>query len=347
MKCGFYKAMTRKPSEKVDGIQIARALAALSIVYFHSWVALQHYSTGVHTISVLQKYGHYSINLFFAISGYVICFVLSKPTFDLKGFAIKRALRLYPLYWLCLAVFAYTVYIRGPSPKETTEYILYSATLLPTHDMPYYDVAWSLQHEIFFYFMAALIVPRFGLKVLVAVLACSAALATYLNLPVHSLPISHFHLDFMMGVLAYMLRNSAKKYDARIFSAIGLAFMFFGFWLPVELSFPLAWFFLLYGLSAFDASRAPWLRPLVTLGDASYSLYMIHAIVFLFAYRYIYGLPGWTAEPVRFLLIAACVILSMISLVSIERPFIKLGNHLAKRRSTPIAPPSGQATPLP
>jgi exopolysaccharide production protein ExoZ len=86
----------------------------------------------------------------------VICLVVSRPSFDLASFLIKRAFRLYPLWLVTLTAFAVMALVwRGPLQTETIGYFFYSATLLPTEHFPFYDIGWSLQHEMVFYLIAA------------------------------------------------------------------------------------------------------------------------------------------------------------------------------------------------
>src|ERR1700735_3897837 len=78
----------------------ARAIAALSIVYYHSWTSIVRFpKDSAYQIPGLTTYGWFAVYLFFAISGYVICLVVSRETFRVPSFLIKRLFRLYPL-WL-------------------------------------------------------------------------------------------------------------------------------------------------------------------------------------------------------------------------------------------------------
>src|ERR1700689_163626 len=142
---------------KQTGIQMARAVAALTILYFHSWVSIVRFPAGTAwQIPVVTNYGHLAVDLFFAISGYVICLVVSRESFGVPSFLIKRVFRLYPLWLGMLTIFAVTAWLwRGFTPRETLDFFLYSAALLPTVGNPFYNVGWSLQHEIAFYFIVA------------------------------------------------------------------------------------------------------------------------------------------------------------------------------------------------
>lgn len=71
--------------DKLPGLQVARAVAALSIAYFHSWVALVRFPKDtVFPLPILTSYGGLAVDLFFAISGFVICLVLSRPSFSVQ-----------------------------------------------------------------------------------------------------------------------------------------------------------------------------------------------------------------------------------------------------------------------
>src|SRR6204780_5731686 len=109
-------------SNKQVGIQVARAIAALSIVYYHSWTSIVRFpKDSAYQIPGLTTYGWFAVYLFFAISGYVICLVVSGETFWVPSFLIKRLFRLYPLWLVVLSIFAVTAWLlRGLQPFETS-----------------------------------------------------------------------------------------------------------------------------------------------------------------------------------------------------------------------------------
>ena len=77
-------------------------------------------------------------------------------------------------------------------------------------------------------------------------------------------------------------------------------------------------------------------------GDASYSIYLLHYIVFLIAamasVRLGFTLPTWVCEPFRFAAIAACRLISYLTWRVIERPMIRLGDQLSRTRSVKVQP---------
>jgi exopolysaccharide production protein ExoZ len=68
---------------KLEGLQAARALASLSVAYFHSYPALRAFpETAINPIPFLKAWGFLGVDFFFAISGYVICLVVSRRSFS-------------------------------------------------------------------------------------------------------------------------------------------------------------------------------------------------------------------------------------------------------------------------
>jgi hypothetical protein len=95
-----------EPQNKLPGLQIARAAAALGIAYFHSWHVTMPFPPGTsYPIPFLKEYGWIAVNFFFSISGFVICLVATKPNFRPLQFLVRRVFRLYPLWIVTSLVF--------------------------------------------------------------------------------------------------------------------------------------------------------------------------------------------------------------------------------------------------
>jgi exopolysaccharide production protein ExoZ len=322
---------------KLYGLQIGRGLAAFSIVYFHSWVAIMSYPEGTsYPIEALRHWGFLGVNFFFAISGYVICLVVSKSDFTIRSFFIRRFFRLYPIYWAVLYLFVKIGHTtRGNVDTETTSYLLYSATLLPTKSMPYLDVAWSLQHEVFFYIAAAIIIPIFGLRGLAIALGLSAITAFYYNLPDHNLPISRYHADFLAGTLAFLYRGRLKQIPKLSFLIAGCTLAFLAMKTVNFGLLPFASFAIVVWITSIEVRPSPISTPFIKLGDISYSLYLIHPSIFLLAHRDYNSLPLWTQEPIRWGAIALCILVSYCAWKLIEIPTIALGERLSRSTKEP------------
>jgi peptidoglycan/LPS O-acetylase OafA/YrhL len=336
------------PQVKLPGLQISRAVAALSIVYFHSWTVLDRFPKGsAHPIPWLADYGWLGVDLFFAISGYVICLVISKPDFSPISFFIRRVFRLYPLWLTTLTLFAALALAwRGLLPKETAGFFFYSATLLPTDGFPFYDIGWSLQHEMLFYFLCCIIVPWFGIWGLVLFLTASTVAFYTLNLPWYLAQPAQYHAEFLAGILAFRAVPRMRVIGSiPLFVAGGTLLVYFVYFWGGRYFVPISLFLL---ISAFAIARPAdniATRAAVSLGDASYSIYLIHPLVFLImkaATLLVLRAPIWIEEPIRFASFLPVIALSLWIWRHFETPFISLGNRLAAR----VLQPSMLADPV-
>jgi exopolysaccharide production protein ExoZ len=336
-------------NSKLQGLQVARAVAAMTIVYFHSWVAITRFPKDTaYQIPGLTNYGHLAVDLFFAISGFVICLVVSRGTFNIRSFLIKRVFRLYPLWLVMLTIFAVTAWRwRGLQPREDLEFFLYSATLLPTPELPFYNVGWSRQHEMVFYLIAAVLVPFLGLIGLAAFLTASALAFHLLEMPWYLSSIASHHATFLAGVLAFLIRAPMAKLGFFIPAIVGVttfcSLILTGHfdWLPVAL------FFIMVAFANLDPNEtAWWQKPAMALGDASYSLYLVHPMVFFTMSAFVSKIPFpiWSQEPIRFVCIAIIICASLISWRYFEKPMIRLGNNLAGRQFLNYAKPATEST---
>jgi exopolysaccharide production protein ExoZ len=323
--------------QKQAGIQVARAVAALSIVYYHSWVALTRFPKDTaYPIPVVSTYGWLAVPLFFAISGFVICLVVSRKSFSVSSFLIKRVFRLYPLWLLMLTIFATTAWMwRGWQPRETFGFLLYSATLLPTDGFPFYDLGWTMQHEIAFYVITAAIVPLFGLFGLVAFLLVSAVAVHLIDMPWYLANLSSHHGEFLAGALAFVLRKQTQRFGFLFPAAIGSVLLsVFAARSDIPL-FPIALFFLITSFANLDPVEPSWWqKPAIILGNASYSIYMIHPMVFLVASAIVSKfshLPVWSEEPIRAACFVVIIAMSLACWRYFETPMIELGHRIATR----------------
>lgn len=325
--------------EKLEGLQAARAIAALSVAYFHSYIALRAFPESAQIpIGPLKEWGYFGVNFFFSISGYVICLIASKPTFSPWPFAIKRVFRLYPMYWLALAVVAGLIAV-GKYRPEPLGHFLYSMTLLPQPGAPAYDVSWTLEREIVFYVLAAIIVPLGGCRGLAVVLASLGFAGLYFGNPWTFHLVSTTHFDFLAGVVAFLVQDRTRRVGAIAPIVAGIALLVYTRTHDFPASVSVASGLILLGMTRL---RLPWqarpFRWIVQAGDASYSIYLLHMLVFM-AMVYLaarLGLPAWFCEPWRFATLLLCCIFSYMTWRAIEVPMIEFGNRLAD--NSPLKP---------
>jgi peptidoglycan/LPS O-acetylase OafA/YrhL len=96
---------------RLDGL---RAIAVLLVLAVHALVGIQALSIGR-----VFTFGWTGVDLFFALSGFLITRILLKSREDagyFKSFYARRVLRIWPLYFVVLAL-AFLVVPRLPQPE--------------------------------------------------------------------------------------------------------------------------------------------------------------------------------------------------------------------------------------
>ncbi len=148
---------------QLDGI---RGIAVLVVMLQHVW---GHWST-LFRAGILEgviKRGWISVDLFFVLSGYLITGILLRGSGDrksiLKNFYLRRAVRIWPLYFTLLAfVFLATRLLHQAYPLGW--YFLFVQNFLSEFPKPsFFDQTWSLCVEEHFYLvwpLCILFVPR-------------------------------------------------------------------------------------------------------------------------------------------------------------------------------------------
>lgn len=318
--------------EKIPGLQIARALAALTIAYDHSWHVTMPFPPGTsYQIPFVERFP--AVPLFFAISGFVICLITTKPQCRPLTFLVRRVFRLYPLWIVTSLAFLYlSLKALGLSERATPTFIAYSMTLLPTEGYPFYDLGWSLQHEIAFYALAALLVPRFGLTSLAVFLCVVSALNYFWDLPWYLRQYADYYPNFLAGIAVFAFRERLRPFGSPLPLVIGCVLIVISA-IYDRAGFPVGLFFLLTGfVNLFANERSLFQRVGVLLGDASYSIYLIHPLVFYYVYvRLQPPLPPiWVQEPLRFGSIVVVCALAIGSWKLFESPMIRFGNFILR-----------------
>jgi peptidoglycan/LPS O-acetylase OafA/YrhL len=155
-------------SKHISALDGIRGLAIL-IVFAHHYGDLSRSSQPVlRLIENLKECGWLGVDLFFALSGFLITGILWESRFDPRrmiNFYSRRVLRLFPLYygvWLLLAV--YTAASHLPWLPGYWAYLLYAGNFISTHTIavgPFLvSQFWSLAVEEQFYLVWPLILWR-------------------------------------------------------------------------------------------------------------------------------------------------------------------------------------------
>jgi peptidoglycan/LPS O-acetylase OafA/YrhL len=146
-------------------------------------VLLHHCHWGGETLATLCENGKLGVDLFFAISGFLICSLFliegsKAPHIDLQRFFARRITRLFPLYYAVLGLYCVLIFGFGFfSPENQAlfreklpSYLFYYSNLLPIGAVGPFFFAWSLAVEEQFYLLYGLLFRYAAKGVVIGVL---------------------------------------------------------------------------------------------------------------------------------------------------------------------------------
>ena len=149
---------TRKEAGRLVILDVFRLAAALLVVAWH-FAFEAHVHNGV--VLWVARHGWMGVELFFMISGFVIC--MSSWGRGLGEFFVSRVVRLYPAYWFAVllttaVVAAWPVHQRPLDPLAVIGNLTMLQQWLVGRNVD--DSYWTLAVELLFYLMFALVVWR-------------------------------------------------------------------------------------------------------------------------------------------------------------------------------------------
>lgn len=355
----------------LQSLQALRAVAAVAVVVYHLINAEAVYGGGLQILGGLAHLGFAGVDMFFAISGFIMVLVCSGKFGNTRlaaDFLAKRAVRIFPLYWVCTGAIALVLFAKpgllDPAPQDKS--LLRSLLLLPQEGGPLLVVGWTLTFELFFYLMTALALA-FGSERHIPLMLCGWAAALALlqwttgQGPWVQLVTSPLAFEFIAGAVAGLLwrRLSPKQSVVALCAAMALATV--AAWVLLQrpdfgqtygartLAFavPCA----LAIAAAARLERAGWLqvpRWAAALGDASYSLYLTHVFVLSLCGRLWSAVAptGTAGTNALFLVVSftACCVVALLTYRLVERPMLDLGHRWLDRSrlAAPAASTQGQ-----
>lgn len=265
-------------SKTLISLQIARAIAAASVVFVHTQAP--------------YSFGTFGVDIFFILSGFVIAMLVSQRRETPLRFFVSRVARIVPLYWLfTIGVFLLATLHPSLVNSDASFYNLLKSLLFIPYTSPkgviepILFVGWSLNYEMLFYALVTIAIAITRYPLLWASIALIASYVIGLQLP--GVPGSFLGneriVEFILGIAAFKLTSGVVKlpktaaisgailaYASLAFLETTKAYMFFA--VP-SLIFVLC-------LLALE----PWLHTkrtalLVHLGDASYATYLTHPYI--------------------------------------------------------------------
>jgi len=355
-------------------IQYLRAVAAVMVAYFHTVDQIPAYRP------LFERYLLGNLNLasgvdiFFVISGFIM--LISNRNSTPVSFAIRRVIRIVPLYWfltVALALLALwqpaqfrTTVVSGAAVLKSLLFVPYLNPGHPGEVFPLLVPGWSLNLEMFFYLVFAVVLLAAGRWRLWIVGSIFGALVL-LGLAgkgTRVAPELLFYtdvrlLEFWLGMLIahFTLADSLRlsRFVAIVLMVAGFAVLLTGF--PVNglqpggfprtvLGNVLPSAAVIVGAIAMERNgwvgQHPWLH---WLGDASYSIYLTH-IFSLGAARFVWARLGLEGGGLG--LAVGFAFFGMISVIAgawliyntVEKPTLSVLQQLLKARRPAAAMPS-------
>lgn len=307
-------------------IQVLRAIAALMVVAHHATIMLVQRD---HLWLANWIAGSSGVDLFFVISGFVMT-ISSAPlrhaAHPARTFLARRLERIVPMYWLVttakviVLLLAPAVALNG---LGSLQHILMSYLFVPWLSVegrfePVVVVGWTLNFEMAFYLLFAAVLALRWRPVLL--LVPIFALLPFVPIRwLFSVPLSlWFYVSTLLWEFAFgMLLGTNVKAIRRLPRWLGAVLVFGGliplltwnapgvsYWRGAQWGIPaLAVVAGAIALEAHWGKNAP--RWALELGDASYSIYLIHTFVLPVVGMWLMRWPhGWPAEIVAAMMTA-------------------------------------------
>jgi exopolysaccharide production protein ExoZ len=299
-------------------LQALRAFAALSVAGFH--FAL------IPASSVPWIYGSFGVDLFFVLSGFIIAYSTQQKH---DRFLFNRAIRILPTYWLVTTLGGLLVLIAMPV-QEALGWYGQSLLFLTGSDgrPPIIFVGWTLVYEILFYLIFAISLRIAGARgplLTIGILLVLAYAGRMLGIFDRDWPLL---IEFAYGIGIFLSLRWTEEYAkpllATLLIAAGLIalYAFEGMVRGTDgsigdqiriFALGLPSIALIVGLLMLErAGIAIRNRLILSLGAASYALYLLHPLVFAF----VIPLPAGPLSA-RFAIFAALMAVT----IAISLPF--------------------------
>ena len=287
--------------QKLELIQAFRGLAALLVLLFHVSELSQQKLQQSFLWNIFD-FGSAGVDFFFVLSGFIIFFIHRKDMGHkekLKQFILKRFIRIYPLYWivtLTLLPIYFMIPTFGFGYERNPTVIIKSLLLYPQDNFPILVVGWTLSYEIFFYLMFSLtmFLPlKLARKIIFGwligtVILFMATLVTQFDFKEYFwiwFIFNSRNLEFILGCLAgYWISKHSVKQKAFLLFTGSFLFIWFGLLktynvinLDPVIAYGITSTLIIIGAVSLELKKSLNVPSfLCNLGDASYSIYLIH-----------------------------------------------------------------------
>jgi exopolysaccharide production protein ExoZ len=343
-------------SNKLEGIQILRGYAAMLVVVTHLW------SVGVLSSTLrFGRIGGLGVDIFFIISGFIMCYSLKDRlgADDSFTFLKKRVHRVFPVYLIVLIPFLAQYIYFGSGEKTSVDTMLVAGNLLL---LPSFfggedyrmlvGPAWTLIYELFFYvlFAGAICSSKSKDRAIYTVMIFIVSMVAVVNLSGlkgERLQWANFQymigdtllFNFVIGCICYFVWRKYGRAVFNFWTAVGSAIVLTivalalgkaGFPRIISLGLPASGIVLVFLFAEFKTRSVTKL--LLFLGSASYSIYLVHAVIAHWKYIILASCASEN-DLTGALLTVGAVAAGCIFYVIVEKPISRV---LHKPRSRPL-----------
>ncbi|WP_241665503.1 acyltransferase family protein [Teichococcus oryzae] len=350
--------MALRPRQDIPALTGARGPAALAVVAYHLPVdPTTPGTTSWFGLEPIFMRGHLGVAFFFILSGFIIhhvyrnVFASSLNSNDVKRFVLYRFARIWPLHIVtmvgALLLYAVAVLVFNRVPGDVDSYSPLSILANTLMVQSWFGIgspnvpAWSISAEwaayLAFPFLCWLLMrlPLLGW----IVLGIAALLLTGTEFTTH--PLGRIATGFVIGMVLRECegRLGLARHLGR-FTGVGvLALLLAGCWLlPEESLLPYTLGFAILILAL--CNPGDWLaglaarKPLVYLGEISFALYMVHAVVWS-AFKNLLRIVAPGIEPTAHLPVLAGTILSLLAAAALYHLIEIPGRNMLRRGHRP------------
>lgn len=340
--------------KKFDSLQVFRGLAALGVVIHHAAISTDALVDKIPTwLLSIFEHGFLGVDFFFVLSGFIIMsshFDDDKSVAALKTYGIKRFVRIFPPYWpVSIALILAYFVLPGMSQGSRGDFSwLSSLLLLPDTPPPALSVAWTLIHELMFYMIFSIffISSRLFLACVagwtLVILAISFLAGEVQFSPFFARLLSPINLEFVMGMcVAYLARRAENRIAMPILLSGSILLAVMLAWpnaLEQRALFGLPFSLLVLGGILLERQGKLVMPPqMVLMGDASYSIYLVHNPLVSLTSRLVTRLHGFASWGLGMIVgVAASVIVGVLYHWFVEKPLIRLFRQFFNRTSVPL-----------
>jgi exopolysaccharide production protein ExoZ len=326
-------------------LQAGRAVACVAVAAYHlSMVMGQPRFGNVEVLREYTRHGCHGVEFFFVLSGFIIYYAHKRDIGDPAAwpdYLYRRWVRLFPIYWLYTLVFSILVLVAGgvyaTTPTRPLDWLTsLSLVRFSAADTPI-PAAWTLFYELAFYSLFSLLIlsRRIGLCVFVFMLLLPLLVRPVVSSPPQTaitVYTSSMNWLFAAGVGACWLHDKKGNGTFLLLAALAVLAAAYN-----QAPFPETWSPVLRGIGfgLLVAGIAKLERGshitvpawMVLIGDASYSIYLLHANLETTLLKVAMGTHASHLIGSRatfFLVLIGSVALGCLAFHVVERPLLSL-----------------------